>query len=64
VHLLHGKGDKRCSIPIDSDALTYGARWLEVRRGLGISGPPTSLLYAQGRLAVIPPRRYAGESSY
>lgn len=38
LQVLHGKGDKRRTVAIDLDALSYIDRWLDARRDLAITG--------------------------
>jgi site-specific recombinase XerD len=37
ITVLHGKGDRRRTVGIDPGALAFVERWIDARRGLGIS---------------------------
>lgn len=38
IRVLHGKGDKARTVPIDNGALVHVARWIDARQRLGLRG--------------------------
>lgn len=49
ITVLHGKGDRRRTVGLDDGAFDVVARWLERRKGLGLSGRQPLFCTLEGR---------------